>query len=87
MSFERTLEWKGETLRIIEWSHKMGIDYKILVARLNAGWDAERALTKPVRGWHQNKDKKDKIPEAGLKEESSHRSTFIDVEYGDYGKY
>lgn len=87
MSFERMVEYRGETLRISEWSTRTGIPYGILIARFNAGWTAERCLNQNVRGWKTGKNKSGKMRELGEDEGGSHRKVFLDCEEGDYGKF
>lgn len=43
--------WKynGETLRVVEWEEKTGINAKCLLNRMNVGWDIEKILTTPIR--------------------------------------
>lgn len=84
MSFERTLEYKGKTKRIKEWSRELGIPYKLLIYRLDAGWTVEEALNKPRRKWEIN-EKSGKNPEE--KKTSGHRNVFLDTDEGDYGKF
>lgn len=45
----RTLTYGGETLTVAEWAERTGIEKTALLYRINAGWDAERALTTPAR--------------------------------------
>jgi hypothetical protein len=40
---------RGERLTITEWAERVGIPSQRLWARINDGWDIERALTEPVR--------------------------------------
>lgn len=42
------VECDGEVKTLAEWSYFTGIGYQTLRKRLNAGWDAKRALTHPV---------------------------------------
>lgn len=45
-----SLEYNGRTQTLMEWSHETGIGYETLRARVREyGWDAEKALTTPVR--------------------------------------
>ena len=43
--------WKynGETLHVVEWEEKTGINAKCLLNRMNMGWDIEKILTTPIR--------------------------------------
>ena len=43
--------YNGETKTIAEWARVIGMDYKVLHSRFQNGWDAERALTQPLRKW------------------------------------
>lgn len=43
------LTFGGETLSLIEWSERLGIDFHTLHSRLKRGWSTERALTTAVR--------------------------------------
>ncbi|MGX6999940.1 hypothetical protein [Caballeronia sp. KNU42] len=47
----RFLEFEGERLTVAEWSRKRGIDYSVLLYRINAGWSAGKALSEPIRVW------------------------------------
>ena len=41
---------KGQTKCLAEWAREFGVDYETTRARIrNLGWDAERALTTPIR--------------------------------------
>lgn len=44
----RPLEFRGETLLVVEWADRLGIPRDTLFMRLHRGWDVERALTTPV---------------------------------------
>ena len=41
------LTFKGETLPLIEWSRKTGLNYQMLLNRRKAKWPVEKLLTKP----------------------------------------
>lgn len=45
----RHIEWNGEDRTLSEWSEITGINKTTIKERLNAGWDAEKAFTFPVR--------------------------------------
>lgn len=47
----RRYTFQGETLTLWEWSDKLGIPHKTLNRRFGDGWDADRALTTPMRRW------------------------------------
>jgi hypothetical protein len=47
--WHRLLTAFGETLCVSEWAERMGIKVNSLMARLDHGWDIERALTEPVK--------------------------------------
>lgn len=53
------LEYSGERHTITEWSEKTGIPKTTIRMRVQAGWGAEEALTKPIRlrkvGWRKSK--------------------------------
>lgn len=51
----RYFTYGGKTQTATEWGEQFGLEYKTLLARLNRGWDMERALRTPVwRGrWKQ----------------------------------
>lgn len=45
----RLLEFKGETLTLVEWAERIGTDSRFLSLRLDVlGWPVERALTEPA---------------------------------------
>lgn len=41
----RQVCFRGETLSVAEWADRTGLSSRLIVDRLNAGWDAERTLT------------------------------------------
>lgn len=43
-----TFTFQGETLSLVEWSRKLGIQYATLYDRINRGWPVERAFTEPL---------------------------------------
>jgi hypothetical protein len=45
----RMVTFRGETLTVAAWCERTGLRTSTLVARLNAGWSAEDALTKQLR--------------------------------------
>ncbi len=45
-----TLTYQGKTLCIAGWGELLGVNYRTLLSRVNAGWAVEDALTKPTRG-------------------------------------
>jgi hypothetical protein len=46
------IEFNGETLTLIEWSEKVGIDQTAIRYRLKAGWPIEKALLTPSKRKH-----------------------------------
>lgn len=44
----RRVTFRAETLSVVEWSERTGIDARTLASRLNSGWSIERALTTPI---------------------------------------
>lgn len=44
----RRYTFQGETLTVTEWANRTGIKRTTLNARLNHGWDIDRALTEPI---------------------------------------
>lgn len=42
-----TIEFRGETRCLSEWSEIVGLSYHVLAQRLYAGWSVDRALTEP----------------------------------------
>ena len=48
------LEYAGENLTLEEWSRVTGKSYNVLYSRLKNGWDVERTLMKPERGYHES---------------------------------
>ena len=43
------LTFRGETLIVLDWAHKIGISVNTLRSRLKMGWSTDRALTEPAR--------------------------------------
>lgn len=43
------VEYKGETMTLHELSDRYGIGYKVLWARVHAGWDINDAVERPIR--------------------------------------
>ena len=50
----RIVEYKGERKTVAEWAECTGIGYETLRQRLNNGWDVERAMTTPQRGYKKH---------------------------------
>lgn len=48
-SSNRAIEFRGETLLLVEWVERLGLRYETVRYRLNRGWAAEDAFTKPSR--------------------------------------
>jgi len=46
----RFIQLEGETKTLAEWCEIRGLPMKSVHARLKMGWDAERALSQPLRG-------------------------------------
>jgi hypothetical protein len=44
------LTWNGETLTLVEWSQRTGIQVETLLQRCRKGWSAEQVLTTPPGG-------------------------------------
>lgn len=51
----------GETKTLAEWAQEYGISHRVILGRLAAGWDEERAITQPARkyGRKQNNESTD----------------------------
>jgi hypothetical protein len=48
----------SKTMTLIEWAEHLGLPYKTLHSRVNAGWPPEVALSKPIRQstrWHKER--------------------------------
>lgn len=45
----RVIEHAGETLPLIAWAERTGINENVISKRLDAGWTVERTLTTPTR--------------------------------------
>jgi hypothetical protein len=45
----RTLTYNGETLTVAQWAERLSVSAKTLTCRIGRGWDAERALTAPIK--------------------------------------
>lgn len=43
----RIVTFRGQSKTVVEWSEITGIRYGLLMTRLDAGWDPERAFTQP----------------------------------------
>jgi hypothetical protein len=43
------IEFQGETLALVEWSRRTGINPDTIYCRIERGWSVERALTTPAR--------------------------------------
>lgn len=43
------IEYKGESMCLVEWSERLGINYMTLWDRLKQGWSTEKMLTTPVK--------------------------------------
>jgi hypothetical protein len=56
-SGKKYLTYNGETKTVSEWGKAIGINAKILYARLGRGWTIERTLETPVGAdkWHKTK--------------------------------
>lgn len=50
MSFSPIWEYNGESLRVVEWAEKIGINAHCLLHRKYLGWTIEEILTTPLRG-------------------------------------
>lgn len=50
----KKIAYAGEIKPLAEWSGIVGIGYKCLQSRIDAGWSADRALTTPVRHLRQS---------------------------------
>lgn len=44
----RTILAHGKTLTVVEWAETLGCGGDVIIARLDAGWTSERAVTTPV---------------------------------------
>lgn len=44
------LTFRGETMCIVDWAKRVGLDFSTLAYRVRRGWNVERALTTPTRG-------------------------------------
>ena len=49
-SFSPIWEYNGESLRVVEWAKKIGINAHCLLHRKEMGWTIEEILTTPLRG-------------------------------------
>ena len=51
----RTLfvEWEGRRVLLLELSRRLGKNYQCVRGRLSLGWDLQRALFAPVRGYRK----------------------------------
>lgn len=47
----RKITFNGKTQNMSQWAREVGMEYDTLRQRLDLGWDSERALTAPVRGY------------------------------------
>lgn len=45
------LTHNGESMTATDWAIRLGLDSKLLFARVDAGWSTERILFEPVRDW------------------------------------
>ena len=45
----RLITFNGETMRVVEWAERLGLNEYIIRSRLKYGWSVERALTRPVK--------------------------------------
>ena len=50
MSNSPIWEYNGESLRVVEWAEKIGINAHCLLHRMDMGWTIEEILTTPLRG-------------------------------------
>jgi len=50
----RILEWNGQRHSATEWAEITGLRPRLILNRIDAGWDVERALTAPVRRQRNN---------------------------------
>jgi len=48
----RIIEYKGESLTLMQWSKRKGIKYDTLFRRLEAGWSIEKTLTEKLHHPH-----------------------------------
>lgn len=55
-SFSPIWEYNGESLRVVEWAEKTGINAHCLLHRKELGWDIERILTTPIRKVKRGED-------------------------------
>ena len=53
-SDNRFVEWNGKRQTLAQWSRETGIPYKTLEQRIKQGWDAERALSQPLRNQYRS---------------------------------
>ncbi len=47
-SWNRIIEFNGQKRTLAEWGEVTGINFATIWARINRGWDIERALTHPL---------------------------------------
>lgn len=45
------ITYQGKTQTMMEWSKELNINYSTLRRRINAGWDAEKAFSRPIGRW------------------------------------
>jgi len=51
--FNRTIEYKGDTMCISEIAEKYGMSHLTLRSRLSSGWSVERALSTPIGNYRK----------------------------------
>lgn len=56
------LTFRGETLLLVEWCERMGVNADMVRSRVERGWSAEDALTKPSDVKHHARDPFYKVP-------------------------
>src|ERR1039458_4876959 len=55
------LEYKGERLTVAQLSRQEGVNYDVLLSRINRGWDVEKAIITPVKQFNITPKKITKI--------------------------
>ena len=45
----RMVEYNGETRSVKDWCDRLGLNYGVVMGRLQMGWSAEDTFNKPVR--------------------------------------
>jgi hypothetical protein len=54
------IEIDGETRSLSEWARLYGKSIQVIIGRINAGWDKERAVTAPVGKYRKKEGGDDK---------------------------